>query len=542
MKYIALLLALVCPLFAQTDGPATLPQRTLEIRASFTPSSNYPKAVGPTDSLTAALAAAVPGDTIVVDPANVMNLNGKLILPNGTAQQWITIKTASAMIPDEFTRITPAFAQYLPKIILTASNASIQGGQFVRLEGFEITRSPGTGVVYNLFSGLGHDVILDRVYVHGTPTDETNRGVILDNSYDVAVAHSYFAEFHCMALVGACGDSQAISGGGSTQPDGNYLILDNYLSSSGENILIGGTPATQTPTDLTIQYNELDKPASWNPLDPTYAPVNGKDGLPHPWIVKNNFELKNAQRVLFEGNRMQRTWGGFSQVGAMILLTPKNAGSAANPNGCPTCKVTDVTVRYNWGSYFGQALQIGCGNNDFGYPPGGCGQISVHDNLFDHAQYPTCFNCGSFVVLLGGGSSTLPFNNVTVSQNTFQNDGWITHTSAPTNGAASNAASFLNAGSPLTGNSNFHMDNNILDPGYYLAYSTGGGKANNCWSIPQNLLWFFSNCWTGSTFTGNQFTNSVVFKGYLPMPPNNGTNPSAGANMALVNAAIANQH
>src|SRR5262249_50092214 len=59
-------------------------------------------------------------------------------------------------------------------------------------------------------------------------------------------------------------------------------------------------------------------------------------------IVKNIFELKNAQRVLFEGNLLENCWGGFSQNGYAILLSPKN-----QENRCPSCRVNDVTIRYN---------------------------------------------------------------------------------------------------------------------------------------------------------------------------------------------------
>ena len=39
---------------------------------------------------------------------------------------------------------------------------------------------------------------------------------------------------------------------------------------------------------------------------------------PRPLADKNLFELKNAQRVLFEGNILENSWGGFSQRGFAI--------------------------------------------------------------------------------------------------------------------------------------------------------------------------------------------------------------------------------
>jgi len=63
----------------------------------------------------------------------------------------------------------------------------------------------------------------------------------------------------------------------------------------------------------------------------------GLDG--NPFIVKNLFELKNAQRVLFEGNVAEYTWGGFTQAGYALMLTPKNQAGTDGSNLCPACVV-----------------------------------------------------------------------------------------------------------------------------------------------------------------------------------------------------------
>jgi hypothetical protein len=74
--------------------------------------------------------------------------------------------------------------------------------------------------------------------------------------------------------------------------------------------------------------------------------------------VKNHFELKNAQRVLLDSNVLEDTWGGFSQVGYSVLITPKNQGCLGDENVCPLCQVTDVTVRYVTISHVAGAFQI----------------------------------------------------------------------------------------------------------------------------------------------------------------------------------------
>jgi hypothetical protein len=535
------------PAMAQ-DGVAAPIQRCMFTQISSTPSSNYPKFVGPTDSLPMALSAAVPGDMIVVDPTNVTPVTGKLALPSGTAQQWITIKTASPLIPDEYTKVNPSFAAQLPKIVLQVQNSSIVGGQYVRLIGFEVTRPAGTGIVYNLFSGLGHDVILDRVYAHGTPGDETNRGVMLSNSYNVAIINSWFADFHCMAVAGTCSDSQAIGGGSSTVPDGNYKIVNNHLESSGQEILFGGGAASVVPTDIVITYNEGLKPSLWNPSDPSYVPAIGHDGRPHPWIVKNHIELKNASRVLIEGNRLQNVWGGFSQVGTTFLLTAKNQAGGAGSNICPICAVSDVIIRYNDASYMAQALQIACSASDNKGWPAECARYSAHDNLFDHMQYVGCYECGSFLNAMGSGYNPLApppavLHDVTVDHNTFINGGWITP-STSYNASGANGflvVSAIPVGNPTATlqNTGLNWTNNIFDTGCCGAYNAGGGTSN-CWATPgQNPKTRFAICWPNGSFTGNQFSGLSKYIGSLPWPDGNGVNPSAGANQSLIDAAMA---
>jgi hypothetical protein len=537
------------------DGPAQLPMSVPEIRQSFTPSDNLPILVpANVPSLQAVLNAAVPGDTIVIDPAFIATLSG-LVLPNGTAQQWITIKTASALLPSENVRVSPAFAgivslpnrpayaqptsgaaKLMPTIILNGQNASLTGGSFVRLIGLEVTRTSGTGIVYNLYRNLGSTVIVDRCWFHGTATDETTRGIDLSNSPNSSVINSYFSDFHCRAISGSCGDAQAISGGLSTGSDGNYLIQNNFLEASGENVIFGGGPATVVTPDVTIQYNDIFKPTSWNPQDPTYdGGTAGKDGIKHPWIVKNHVEMKNVNRALIQGNRLQYNWAGFTQVGASILLTPKNQAGVSG-SVCPICAVTNVTVRFNYSSYAGQALQLGCGPNDLGGWPAACGNESIHDNVFDHLQYGTCYLCGSFTNLLAGGNSTVPYHDVTVSNNVFQNDGWLT---PAVDKAATMANGILNAGGPITGNVNFHFDNNVVDIGNFGVYSTGGGLTN-CWSLPGTIAQHVAACWPNGSMTGNEFVNTVPYKGSA-FPPGNGVNPNAGPNMPGINSALANR-
>jgi len=88
------------------------------------------------------------------------------------------------------------------------------------------------------------------------------------------------------------------------QPDGTVQDRDNFLEASAENILFGGGEASLTPADIEISQNHFFKPLIWMKGQPGY--VGGTNG--NPFIVKNLLELKNAQRLLLDGNIMEYSW------------------------------------------------------------------------------------------------------------------------------------------------------------------------------------------------------------------------------------------
>ncbi len=158
---------------------------------------------------------------------------------------------------------------------------------------------------------------------------ETTRAIqFFLGSDHLALIDSYVNDFHCTAVTGACTDAQTIAGtnGGAT-----IKIVNNFLEASGENILFGGGPGQVLTTDVEVRRNHMFKPLTWSPSDPKF--------LGTKFIVKNLLELKEGKRVFFEGNLLENTWGGFTQTGSAILLTPKNAGT------CSVCELSDVIIR-----------------------------------------------------------------------------------------------------------------------------------------------------------------------------------------------------
>ena len=258
---------------------------------------------------------------------------------------------------------------------------------------------------------VADELIFDRNWLHGTTQDDTDTGIALQGFTNTAVITSYMTDFHCTAVVGACVDSHAIGGGLGTTPAGPYAIVNNFLEAAGENILMGGGPATTTPADIQITQNHFFKPFLWMPG--TSGFIGGPGG--HPFVVKNHLELKNAQRVLVEDNIFENNWGGFSQYGHSILLTPKNQyDGAVIGNTCPACQVTDVTVRYSTISHVGAGIVFANVLSDGGGQGLAGERYSIHDIVIDDISVSK-YNGGGGFMEYGNAWTANVLNNVTVN-------------------------------------------------------------------------------------------------------------------------------
>jgi len=520
------------------DGPAELPRVYVESAMADTPAPGAVISVLKGGDFQQALNSAKCGDTIELQAGAVFT--GSFIFPALACDDahWIIIRTSSpdSSLPAEGTRITPCYAGIasLPgrpalncsstKNVMAqlqySNNSSgpitfANGATHYRFIGLEITRTPGTGVVYNLVfnqQGAADHIIFDRSWFHGTAQDETERGIMLAGTEYAAVVDSYFSDFHCISKTGSCVDAQAIAGGLGNITSGPYKIVDNFLEASGECILFGGGTATITPTDMEIRRNHMFKPMTWMQGQPGY--VGGKNG--NPFIVKNLFELKNAQRVLFEANVLENAWGGFSQDGFGILLTPKNQAIGSG-NVCPTCLVTDVTIRYVTVSHVGGGMQIGNGISSNGGAPLDGERYSIHDVTIDDID-PIKFNgYGDFAqVSMGDGAPTLRhvwMNHVTA----FQPD------------------IMLNLGDDLTVNSqmnDFVFTNNIINAGTSPTKTTGGGTAN-CAYYPA------PNTSLPACFRTYSFSHNAIIATPANFPPNQYPSgnyfPATASNVEFVN-------
>lgn len=286
-------------------------------------------------NLQAALNDARDGDEIVL--AAGATYKGNFTLPRrSTSNGWVTIRTSAlSQLPAEGVRVSPSNAGSMPKIVSANNEPAIRtapGASGYRLVGLEVTYDRAVAEAYTLVaigsSGSSQDqlsevptrIVLDRMYVHGNSTVSFQRCVAL-NAARAAVIDSYLSDCHAKGF-----DSQAIA---TWNGPGPIKIVNNYLEAAGENVMFGGADPSISqlvPSDIEIRGNHFFKPLAWQST---------------AWTVKNLFELKNAQRVLVEGNVFENNWVQ-AQTGYAILFQAVNQSG-----GAPWSRIQDVTFRHN---------------------------------------------------------------------------------------------------------------------------------------------------------------------------------------------------
>jgi hypothetical protein len=494
------------------DGPAELPRIYVKSALPDTPAPGQTALVKNSGELRAALDKATCGETIRLQAG--ASFPGNFTLPpnNCDDAHWIVLRTSAAdsELPPEGTRITPCYAgvavlpgrpayscsnpkNVLAKLVFTGTGSGpitvSDGASHYRLLGLEITRESPGKTVYNLVlfrdKATADHFVFDRVWMHGTAQDETTRGITLGSSRYVAVVDSYFSDFHCVAVTGVCVDSQAIAGGLGDRPMGPYKIVNNFLEAAGETIIFGGGASAAIPSDVEIRHNHLFKPLTWRPGSAGF--VGGASGK--AFIVKNLFELKNGQRVLFEGNVLENVWGGFSQVGFAILLTPKN------PGNCDICSVRDVTIRFSRITHAGAAMQIGNGLSGYGFAGQEGSHYSIHDLVFDDMRYDGCLGCNGDMFQI----TTDPRAPRTL----WLHDISIRHVTLASNRAR---AAWMIAGP--AGQSNMVFQDNIVDGGT-VGHVNAGGGALQCYFQQAPLKGVLDTCWSSYRFDHNVIMNAL---------------------------------
>ena len=332
--------------------------------------------------LQAALHAAQPGDVILLESGATYIGNFKLPVKDGA--DFITVRTdaPARQLPRQGVRTSPAYAPLLAKIKSPNSTAALttaEGAHHWRFEHIEFQANVnGAGDIITIgassaqtqYEQMPHDIVFDRVYIHGDPIVGQKRGIALNGGY-TEVLNSHIADIKSIAQ-----DSQAIAGWNGSGP---YLIENNYLEGAGENVLFGGSdPAVKdlVPSDITIRGNLFTKPLQWR---------NEK------WQVKNLFELKSARRVLVEGNVFEHSWVA-AQTGFAVLFSTRNQDGKA-----PWSVVEDVTFRYNIIRKASNAINIS--GTDYTHPSQQGRRYQISHNVIHDIGGPEWGGSGTFLLI-----------------------------------------------------------------------------------------------------------------------------------------------
>jgi hypothetical protein len=419
------------PFVAQAATFPALPRVYLD--TTYTPPTGRTIAVPAGGDFQAALNAAAPGDVITLQAG--ATFLGPFTLPTKPGSGWIIVRTSApdSSLPLPGRRISPASTAVMPKIVVGASMGgavrTASGAHHFRFIGVEVMPLPGA-YVYSLIelgagetslASLPNNFIFDRCYIHGDPVAGGRRGIAM-NAASTAVIDSYVADFKEVG-----NDTQALM---SWNGPGPFKIVNNYLEGAGENVLFGGSDSTipnLVPSDIEVRGNYFFKPLSWRVGDPAYTGT--------PWTVKNSFELKNAARVLIDGNIFEYNWVGADQKGFAIVFTPRNQTGTA-----PWSTVTDVTFTHNIVRHATAGVNfLGW---DYTYPSGQLQRVLIQNNLFLDIG-GAVWGLGRLFQFVDGTA------DVTIDHNTaFQTENLITAAVAVPSRATHTGFSFTNTITP----------------------------------------------------------------------------------------------
>jgi len=344
----------------------------------------------------AALNASKPGDVIVIESGAFYRGPFNLPAKGGTTE--VVIRSSRASELPAGVRVGPAQAPLMAKLLAPQAEPAIRtlaGASYYRLEGVEVLPDAPVTTTFDLvklgdgrqaqnqLSQVPHHITIDRCYIHGNATLNSQRGIAL-NSAETTISNSYISEIHYIGT-----DSQAVAGWNGPGP---FRIINNYLEGAGENVMFGGAdPAGEVfiPSNIEIRWNHVFKPLSWKVGHAAYA---GKH-----WTIKNLFELKNAKNTIIDGNVFENNWTD-GQSGIPILFTARNQEGTAPYSVVVSATFTNNVVKNAEGG-------VHILRTDTESRGAITSDITIANNVFDGIT-------GSFMTIINNP------NNVTVVHNT----------------------------------------------------------------------------------------------------------------------------
>jgi hypothetical protein len=189
---------------------------------------------------------------------------------------------------------------------------------------------------------------------------------------------------------------------------------------------------------------------------------------------------------------MDNAWGGYTQVGYGIVLTPRGSWAA----------VQDVTIRFNLVRHTGSGILLAASRSDDDSDSLAAQRWSVHDDVFDDLD-PVAYQGDGVVFQIASAlRKNLPLNHVSVD-----------HVTVKASGAARNlmlvGAAAENSRTPF----DIAFTNNIVPAGKYSVWANGVGTCAKS-GDPATT---FQRCWHPGRVSNN------VIAGY---PPDQGPWPT----------------
>jgi len=494
---------------AASSGPTlpTLPQATVDLTMPTQTGTTWNVPAGDANTLQNDINSAGCGDTIVLVAGSTYT--GNFNIPNKNCTGWILIESnATSGLPSGVrvsTGANPPSAATRANLATIVSNVADTpvltfqtAAHNWRLIGLEITQAAGTHN-YSLIetengvtqvSQLVNHIIIDRCYVHGTSSGAVRRGISFQVAYG-GIVDSDIREFHDQtASPGLGSDSQAVAVWSGAGP---FLYQNNLLSAASENTMFGGADPSITnlnPSDITIVGNYYWKDMTWR-----------GQGM----IVKNIFEMKNAQRALIDGNVFENNWGD-AQQGIAVLFTVRN-----QDGGCLLCVDQDFTFTHNLVRHAAGGIETTGADSP---PPSGGGyslpdaRILVQNNVFTDINGGTYGGGGWCIQALSGGGNGLVAHDLV-----FDHDDCF----------PDNAHMYFGDNSPIQ--TNIQWTNWIGDTGAYGC--NGNSSAGNCSA-------------TFANWTMNLTYGAIVFNGSNGAPAPAGATFSDLATIQFTNYAGGN--
>jgi hypothetical protein len=384
---------LVLAMSASAQKPvAELPRVYIDTTYSL-PTGGTTWAAHTASQFTTALSSSAPGDVIVLDAGVTYSGNWQLPVKSNPNNKWIYITTSAySSLPAPGTRVAISDAANMPKLVspgytpMIMMNNGANHFRFVGIEMYPNSNYPSgcpttrncqmSNFIGSLYppEPLPDSIFVDRCYMHGTSTQDIQLGFSMNGS-NMAIVDSYVDDVHMLA-------TDSVGVGANISP-GPIKIVNNFIAAATENVYFGGGGGGYggyLTSDIEIRNNYIFKPLSWVPLsclasDPMCPnPINSL-------VVKNAFEVKEGQRILFDGNLIENVWAG-GQLGNALALSVRTgqSGDFAVSN--------DITVTNNvWKNVLwfanGTALDDLCGTSSYPncHNPGSQARWNISNNL-----------------------------------------------------------------------------------------------------------------------------------------------------------------